>query len=155
MKKIFESGRKLVVLSSVALFAGFILSSLYGFHVLVKTIIYIIKAYEHPDSGYLMVNIIKIIDIQLLAVIQYVISVGLYELFIGELRLPPWLNIRTIDQLKSKLASVIILILAVKFTEKVMDWKQNIDILYLAIGIAVIIFVLTYYYRVKEKPKEE
>ncbi|HPD65711.1 MAG TPA: YqhA family protein [Bacteroidia bacterium] len=155
MKKIFESGSKLVILASLSLFVGFIVSSLYGFYILGKTVFITFNSYEHLDSGLLAINIIKVIDIQLLAVIQYVMSVGLYELFIGDLNLPPWLNIRTIDQLKSKLASVIILILAVKFTEKVMDWKHHMDILYLAIGVSLVIFVLTYYYKVKEERHEE
>jgi len=149
MKKIFESGRYLAIFASVSLFAGFVLTGIYGFYELILMIISFINDY-HQNPEVVSIGIVKVIDIQLLSVIQYVMAVGIYELFIGDLNLPAWLNIKNIEGLKAKLASVIILILAVKFTEKVMESKGTLNLLYLAISIGIIIFVLTSYYRAKE-----
>jgi uncharacterized membrane protein YqhA len=90
-------------------------------------------------------------DIHLLSIILYIFSVGLYELFVGKLNVPEWLRITDIDQLKAKLASVVILILAITFTKKLVEWKNPVDTLLFALAIAVIIAVLIFYYKVKEE----
>lgn len=145
----FELGAKSAIVAAVTMFIGSVVTGIYGVYLLVELIVNAIKVLPDIPANFLSTHIILIIDIQLLSMIQYVISVGLYELFIGELKLPKWLSINNIEELKAKLASVIILILAVKFTEKAMQWKGGIDIMYLAIAIGVIIFVLTAYYKAK------
>ncbi|MFN4319293.1 MAG: YqhA family protein, partial [Aquificaceae bacterium] len=76
---------------------------------------------------------------------------GLYELFVGKLNVPDWLKIESIDQLKAKLASVIILILAITFTKNVVKWKDPMETLLFGVAIAVVVGVLIFYYKVKEE----
>jgi len=154
MKKILEKGRYMAIFASLSLLTGFVLTGLYGFYELVLMIINFIHDY-HQNPEVVSIGIVKVIDIQLLSVIQYVMAVGIYELFIGDLNLPKWLDIKNIEGLKAKLASVIILILAVKFTERVMESKSGLDLLYLALGVGIMIFVLTFYYKAKDSSHNE
>jgi uncharacterized membrane protein YqhA len=46
----------------------------------------------------------------------YIIALGLYELFVDDrVELPQWLIIRNIDDLKNKLAGVVVVVMAVLF----------------------------------------
>ena len=76
------------------------------------------------------------------------VSLGLFELFIGDLDVPenhPFrraLVIDSLDDLKGKLATVIVMLLIVKFFEKVqgLEAKNYYDLLALAGGVALLGF---------------
>ena len=61
-----------------------------------------------------LVAFIEVADVYLLSIVLYIISLGLYELFIDEnVALPRWLQIHTLEDLKEKLVSVVVVVLAV------------------------------------------
>ena len=94
----------------------------------------------------LVVGFIKVADIFLLAVVLYIMSVGLYELFIdNNLPLPEWLVINNLEDLKQKLVGVVIVVLAVFFLGRVIEAEKPIDILYLGVGISAVIGSLAYF----------
>jgi uncharacterized membrane protein YqhA len=91
---------------------------------------------------------VKIMDIFLIATALLFFAVALYELFIGDLELPNWLTVTSIDGLKTRLASVIVLILAVTFTEHFIDWEEDsLTTLYLGAAAAIVIGALVAYNR--------
>lgn len=94
---------------------------------------------------------VAILDSFILAVILYIFSIALYELFIGELKLPEWLVIKDLDDLKKKLSSVIALMLAVTFLEHLAEWSDPQGTLMFAIAIGTVIFALVFYMKIKEK----
>ena len=74
----------------------------------------------HAEISTLIVGFIEVADIFLLAVVLYIMSVGLYELFIdNNLPLPEWLVINNLEDLKEKLVGVVIVVLAVFFLGRV------------------------------------
>ncbi len=93
------------------------------------------------DAG-IIIALIEVVDAFLLAAAVLIFALGLYELFIGELDLPEGIQIHTFHDLKAKLGGVLILVMAVKFVEKAAEAKGGLDVLYLALGIAVISAVL-------------
>ena len=94
-----------------------------------------------------MIEAIQLVDLYLVAVVMYIIALGLFELFIDDrLDLPDWLEIHGINDLKEILISVIMVVMAVYFLSVVLSWeKGDTSILYLGGGIAVMIFALTYF----------
>jgi uncharacterized membrane protein YqhA len=63
-----------------------------------------------------VLEFIELADVFLLATVLYIMSLGLYELFIDDSApLPEWLTIHSLDDLKSKLVGVIAVVLAVSF----------------------------------------
>jgi hypothetical protein len=56
--------------------------------------------------------------------------VSLYELFIGELKVPDWMLVRNLDELKSKFTFVIVPVMAVKFLQKILQGESALDVLY-------------------------
>lgn len=93
-----------------------------------------------------LVAFIELADVFLLAVVLYIMSLGLYELFIDDrLPLPKWLEIHTLEDLKEKLVGVVVVVLAVFFLGNVIESRQPLDVLMLGGGIAAVIFALTYF----------
>ncbi len=92
-------------------------------------------------------HVVEIVDGYLLATILLIFALGLYELFISDIakaeeskNASNVLLITSLDDLKSRLAKVILMILIVKFFEYAiaMEFKTPLDLLYLAGGIALI-----------------
>lgn len=87
---------------------------------------------------------VAIIDGYLLASIMLIFSLGLYELFVSKINKAEGseiasrlLLIRSLDDLKDRLANVILLILIVKFFQQALNMKyqEPLDLLYLALGV--------------------
>lgn len=85
------------------------------------------------------------IDLALLAAVLSIFALGLYELFIGDIEFPDTslanvLVIKSLDDLKSKLGQVILMILIVKFFEKALEFKPQgpLDYFYFAAAVALL-----------------
>lgn len=98
----------------------------------------------------LVLEFIEIIDLFLMATVFLIIAMGLYELFIStNIKLPKWLEIRTLDDLKAKLISVVIVVLAVLFLGQVVAWDGSRDLLGFGLSIAAVIGALTFFLSAK------
>lgn len=86
---------------------------------------------------------IELVDLSLLAAALYIVGLGLFELFIGPVRLPSWLIITSLDDLKSRLISVVVVILATSFLSQVIFWNGATNLLPLGVAIAAVILALT------------
>jgi len=92
-------------------------------------------------------KVVKIIDLYLVATFMVVFSLGLYELFIAKLAVAEdsevakrLLLIRDLDDLKDRLAKIVLLILALIFLEQVLrvPLTRPLDLLYLAVGTLLV-----------------
>ncbi|MBN1279251.1 MAG: YqhA family protein, partial [Chlorobiaceae bacterium] len=59
--------------------------------------------------------------------------------------LPEWLAIHNLDDLKSKLIGVIVVVMAVIFLGHVVKWHGETEILYLGGAIGIVVAGLTYF----------
>lgn len=107
------------------------------------------------DAKSLAITAVTLVDVYLLSAALLIIGLGLYELFIDDnLPLPNWLSVDDLDGLKYKLASVLIIVLAVLFLEQVVAWNGEWTLLALAGSITLVIGVLIVYMRSKSPPKD-
>lgn len=89
---------------------------------------------------------IEIVDLFLLATVVQVVALGLYQLYFKQdLKLPRWLKIETLDDLKSKLVGVVITVLAVYFLGRAVVWEGGADVLYLGAAVALMVVALTWF----------
>ncbi|MCE8007844.1 MAG: YqhA family protein [Aestuariivita sp.] len=103
----------------------------------------------------LALEFIEIVDLFLLGTVFYIIALGLYELFIDtNIRVPEWLEIKTLDDLKNKLIGVVIVVLGVLFLGQVVGWDGERDLLGFGAAIALVIAALTYFLGLKTSGKE-
>lgn len=95
-------------------------------------------------------HIVGSVDGFLLAIVMLIFAFGIYELFISDIdcakgdRSSRLLVIDSLDDLKSRLASVILMILVVIFFEHAIHFKPQdvMDLVYFAIGTALISLAL-------------
>ncbi|SFP01176.1 YqhA family protein [Hydrogenimonas thermophila] len=149
LEKIFEStlwnGRLFVILAVIFSMFGsiilFIVASTDIWGMVVKTFeIYI--QHQHPEHFHeeLVGVIIGAVDLYLMAIVMLIFSFGVYELFISEIdpakktEGSKILEIHSLDQLKDKLAKVIVMVLIVSFFKKALytHYSSPLEMLYFA-----------------------
>jgi len=120
---------------------------------------------ESHDLEHLVAQFVSSIDGYLFAMILIIFSMGIYELFINKIdpvnrkldKRPSWLQINSIDELKTALGKVILMILIVSFFEHSLSIKYEsvIDLLFLGVGILLISSALFLtHIHIKHKHKE-
>lgn len=109
-------------------------------------------------------HVVEIVDGYLLATVLLIFALGLYELFIGKIDSAQGekvssnvLVIYSLDDLKNRLAKVILMILIVKFFEHAirMTFVDPVSLLYLAGGIALIGLALYLTHASEDHGKED
>ena len=96
----------------------------------------------------MMVEFIEYADFFLMAIVLYIMSIGLYSLFIdNNVATPDWLEIHDLDDLKEKLIAVIAVVMAVFFLGRLLHGAPPVDIILLGIGIGAVIMALAYFVR--------
>ena len=131
-----------------AILSSFILF-IQGFGLIIKGLVgFFNDPYEKYEA--LFEKLVSSVDVFLFALVLIIFGVGVYELFIAnvdpedkpaELR-PTWLKISSVDDLKSSLGKVILMVLIVSFFKHVLEISSEMwtptALLYLAIGILLI-----------------
>lgn len=115
---------------------------------------------DHPfPVGHQVGLFLVDIDLFLIGVTLLISAVGLYELFISEIRvgaalsLPAWLEMHDLNDLKGRVIAMIVLVLTVSFAEVAVDTpsgqgsQSGLQLLELGGGIAVVIVALTAFLR--------
>ena len=107
-------------------------------------------------------HIVEVVDGYLLATVMLIFSLGLYELFISDIdqahgskASSKILVISSLDDLKSRLAKVILMILIVTLFEEAINMKLTtpLDLVYLGASIALIALAL--YFSHAAEPNQE
>ncbi|RKT13883.1 putative membrane protein YqhA [Paraburkholderia sp. RAU2J] len=92
------------------------------------------------------VGIVEAVDVFLIAIAVYIISIGLYSLFIDDkLPLPKWLEVSNLEDLKGNLVSVVIAVLAVLFLREAVAWDGTHDIAAFGVALALVVAALTFF----------
>jgi uncharacterized protein (TIGR00645 family) len=94
-----------------------------------------------------------IIDLFLIGATLLIAAFGFYELFIsridadGTTRMPAWLEMRDLNDLKTRVIAMIVLVAAVTFVEFVVDEGSGLEALELGGGVALVVGSLTAFAR--------
>jgi uncharacterized membrane protein YqhA len=126
-------------------------SFVYAVAILVNTIG---QASGHPfPVGHHIGSLLLEFDLFLIGATALISALGFYELFIGDIRvggrdlLPAWLAMHDLNELKSRVVSMIVLVLAVTFAEEAVDSPEPLHLLEFGGAIAVVIIALTVFLR--------
>ena len=103
----------------------------------------------HPEDFHEVIvsQIIGAVDLYLIAIVMLIFAFGIYELFISKIEAAEnketgsnILAISSLDQLKDKIAKVIIMVLIVGFFQRVLHMTYNsaLEMLYFAVSIMVL-----------------
>jgi uncharacterized membrane protein YqhA len=140
MKYILERSKYLALIGVIALLLAAVAAFVWGTFKTVDTISLVVSSMGRDKA--ITVKLIEIVDSFLVATALLIFSVSLYELFIDKLELPDWMLAHDLYDLKTKLSSMIVLVMAVKFLEKLLDVKSSNDLLQVGVATALMSAVL-------------
>lgn len=103
----------------------------------------------------LTVEFLEVVSVMLKAVVFYIIGVGLYSLFIAPLNLTVALGVETLNDLESKVVSVVIVILGVTFLEHFIRWEQPVATLQYGGALALVVGALVLFQMFSHRAKED
>lgn len=136
-----------VIFSIFAAFALFLIGSADLYHVVIATYKYFFMGI-HPENFHadVVAEIIGAVDLYLIAVVLLIFGFGIYELFISDIDVAKGtgsdkvLYVSSLDELKDKIAKVIVMVLVVSFFQRVLhtDYKGSLEMLYFAISITAL-----------------
>lgn len=148
LRRTLASSRYLVVIAVLGTLAASLTLLVYEALVVAEGVIEAIRigSVSAAKAKLLAVDLIQAVDIFLIAIAVYMISLGLYVLFIDEsLPLPRWLVFRDLEDLKANLVSIVIAVLAVLFLREAVAWDGSRDLLSFGAALALVIVALTFY----------
>lgn len=101
------------------------------------------NSHEGDVHSDIIAVIIGAVDLYLMALVFFIFSFGIYELFISDIdemkssKQAKVLEITSLDQLKDKIGKVIIMVLIVNFFQRVLheSYKGALEMTYLAVSI--------------------
>jgi len=147
MNRLFGLSRYLVIAAVVGFLALSIATFAWGG---AKTVLLISDLLDGAwRKDFSLVKLLQVIDTFLLAIVQLIVALGLYELFIGDLDLPEWLNIRSLDDLKKSVVDVLVIFVGIKGVEVLFDTGSSADRLRSVGAVALLIASLTLFRFVK------
>ena len=96
-------------------------------------------AWEDADT---IVVLLETLDLYLIGTVLLITAIGLYELFVGDVDLPAWLVIDDLTALKAKIVDVLVLVIGIKFLQKLVTSTDAQDVLWVGLGSAAVSAVL-------------
>jgi len=140
MRTLVGKSRYLAAVAVASLLLAALFALLWGALKTVKAVISMISsAGQDPLITYYL---IQLVDAFLVAIVLYILAVSIYQLFIGDLKLPDWMAARNLHDLKTRLGSAIVLVMAVRFVEDLMEAQDPQALFWTALAIGVVAAVL-------------
>ncbi len=155
LRDIFEKGlmisRLFVLLPVIFGIVSAIILFLIATAEIISMLMHILKnfstTYDISLQKFIVSEVIGAVDLYLIAIVLLIFSFGLYELFIAEinvglkkLKIPSILSINSLDELKDKIAKVIVMVLVVSYFQRVLYIKYEgaLEMMYFALSISAL-----------------
>ena len=140
MKNILEKSRYLALIGIIPLLVASVAAFAWG---LIQTAQVVVLGFSSPVTDKApILGFLLIVDIFLIAITMLIFAISLYELFIGEINTPRWMVANSLNDLKAKLSSMMVLVLGIKFLEIFMKGGNAQDMFWLGLAVALVSGVL-------------
>lgn len=91
-----------------------------------------------PTEDQALVKLFECVDVILIGTVLLIMGLGLWELCIGDLDLPPALTTTSFDGLKAKIATTLVLVLVVRFLETLVSRPASTELLELGGAVTLV-----------------
>lgn len=143
MKKLLERSRYLIFILVLAAFFSTLAALVWSVYETVYFIYNLLIGYKGASNT--ITSIAQLMDIFLVVAVLYIFTVAMYELFIGDLDLPAWLQIHNFDQLKTLLSNLVILIGGISFLKYFLERNDPLSTLLYGAAIGIVSYILILY----------
>lgn len=149
MSRILSGTRYLVVIPVIGLAIAASVFFVFGGIGLIKLLIEIVialltKAEQvavDNEQSQVIFEVVEYVHLFLIGTVLYITAIGLYQLFVNEIKFPNWLKIDSTEELETNLIGVTVVVLAVNFMGAVfLGGRENL--LEFGVGIALPIAAL-------------
>ena len=141
MRKIVGLTRYTVFIPAIAAMIGALLLMALGSIAIIVAVVNSLRQFTPLKD--VIVEVLTAVDGILLGTVLLVIGYGLYELFVDtEIEVPAWLQIKDLDDLKSKLIGVVVAIIAVVFVGVMVDSTRASDVVSYGVGAGALVLGL-------------
>ena len=153
MHKILGLTRYAVIVPAIASIIGALLLMAKGSIEMVMVVIQSVTSDIYLKDT--IVEVLTAVDAILLGTVLLVIGYGLYELFVDtDIPVPAWLQVRDLDDLKSKLIGVVVAIIAVVFVGVFVDSNRADEVLAYGLGAGSLVAGLAVFSLATRKPEK-
>ena len=94
-----------------------------------------------------LVKLFSAVDVILIGTVMLIIGLGLWELFVHDLDVPPALSTTSFDDLKAKIATTLVLVLVVQFLENLVQQLTADELLKRGVAVTLVGFLLVVFAR--------
>jgi len=151
MRRILGVTRYAVIVPALAAILGALLLMVQGSIAMVTAIIGSVTGRTYLKDT--IVEVLTSVDAILLGTVLLVIGYGLYELFVdSDIEVPEWLQVRDLDDLKSKLIGVVVAIIAVIFVGVFVDANRASEVVAYGVGAGALVTGLAVFAYATRKP---
>jgi uncharacterized membrane protein YqhA len=152
MSRILLGTRFLILLPIFGLAVSAILFFVFGGIGLIRFLVtFVIEALHtvgqggQLDKGMFIYEVVEYVHTFLVGTVLYITAVGLYQLFVQEIKFPLWLKVESTEELETNLIGVTVVVLAVNFmgaifaggTENLLQYGAGIALPIAALGLFV------------------
>ncbi len=129
----------IAIVATFVVAAALLVYALYDIYEVVRLLLS-----DKADGKRLTLAAIEAVDVFLLITVLHIVAIGLYQLYIQDkIPLPAWAVVTDIDDLKIKLAGVVVVVLAVFFLGRVISGDGSQNLLLIGGGIGAVIAALS------------
>jgi uncharacterized membrane protein YqhA len=147
-ERVLGLSRLLVLIAVVFLVIDAAACFVYGADILVRTLAQIVSQPTHVGAR--LGRFLIVMDTFLVGVTLMILAFGFYELFVPTTEyegkkfwLPRWLEMHDIEDLKARVVSMLILVAAITFVDRLVEAENAEEVLFLGVGISIVIVALT------------
>lgn len=131
---------------------------IYCFIVLARTIYHAFTdtAFDLDGAEYLAVELIELTDFFLLGMVLYVVAIGMFQLFIKpDIPVPGWMRVNSLNDLKSQIINVVVVLLVVTFLASVITWNGDDSVIYFGGALGIVIISVSVYTLIHNRAEHE
>lgn len=133
MSRILSGTRYLVVIPVIGLAIAASVFFIFGGIGLIRLLIeLVISLFNNisqettgSERGLVIFEVVEYVHLFLIGTVLYITAVGLYQLFVNEIKFPNWLKIDSTEELETNLIGVTVVVLAVNFMGAVFVGRQE------------------------------
>jgi uncharacterized membrane protein YqhA len=158
-ERMLAASRLLVLIPVVVLLLTALGTFVYGADTFVRSIDVFFGETGH--AGARLGLFLIVLDVFLAGVTLLITAIGLYELFIikgapengddgvdqARAGLPAWLQMRDLDDLKTRIFSMLIMVATITFVDQLVETHNETTAFYMGLGVAVVVVALTIFLR--------
>ena len=136
MAQVLHASRYIVFIGVVSLLLSSAAAFIWGLINAVNAVALIFVSYGQDST--IAIALIEVVDSVLIASVLLVSAVSLYEIFVAPIGLPSGMVAHNLYELKGKLSGIVVLVMALKFLEHLVEWKDASETLSYAIAITAV-----------------